>query len=112
MSSSSFSLQLILDAINRKLCRAVSWFTLVMAILTLLIVILRYGFGTGWIAMQESVLYLHAAVFLLGSAHTLKSDEHVRVDIYYRKFSEQRKAFVNLGAVSYTHLTLPSIYSV
>ncbi|TDF38169.1 TRAP transporter small permease subunit [Alteromonadaceae bacterium M269] len=97
MSSSSFSLQLFLDAINRKLCHVISWFTLIMAVLTLLIVVLRYGFGTGWIAMQESVLYLHAAVFLLGSAHTLKADEHVRVDIYYRKFSESRKALVNLG---------------
>jgi TRAP-type mannitol/chloroaromatic compound transport system permease small subunit len=68
-----------------------------MALLTLLIVVLRYGFGTGWIAMQESVLYLHAAVFLLGAAHTLKADEHVRVDIYYRKMRAKRKALVNLG---------------
>jgi TRAP-type mannitol/chloroaromatic compound transport system permease small subunit len=97
MPSSSFSLQLVLDAINRKLCVAVSWFTLLMALVTLLIVVLRYGFETGWIAMQESVLYLHAAVFLLGSAHTLKVDEHVRVDIYYRKMSPKRKALVNLG---------------
>jgi TRAP-type mannitol/chloroaromatic compound transport system permease small subunit len=82
---------------NSKLCTAVSWFTLLMALITLLIVVLRYGFGTGWIAMQESVLYLHAAVFLLGSAHTLKADEHVRVDIYYRKMQPKHKAMVNLG---------------
>jgi TRAP-type mannitol/chloroaromatic compound transport system permease small subunit len=89
-------MQLFLDNLNSKLCAAVSWFTLLMALLTLLIVVLRYGFSTGWIAMQESVLYLHAAVFLLGSAHTLKADEHVRVDIYYRKMSVKRKALVNM----------------
>ncbi len=91
------SLQRFLDTMNSKLCTAVSWFTLLMALITLLIVVLRYGFGTGWIAMQESVLYLHAAVFLLGSAHTLKADEHVRVDIYYRKMQPKHKAMVNLG---------------
>lgn len=46
--------------------------------------------------MQESVMYLHAMVFLLGSAHALKSNEHVRVDIFYRGFSAQRKAWVDI----------------
>jgi TRAP-type mannitol/chloroaromatic compound transport system permease small subunit len=56
----------------------------------------HYGFNLGWIAMQESVMYLHAMVFLLGSAHALKSNEHVRVDIFYRGFSAQRKAWVDI----------------
>jgi TRAP-type mannitol/chloroaromatic compound transport system permease small subunit len=46
--------------------------------------------------MQESVVYLHAAVFLLGSAYTLQHDGHVRVDVFYRGFSHRRKALVNL----------------
>jgi TRAP-type mannitol/chloroaromatic compound transport system permease small subunit len=46
--------------------------------------------------MQESVVYLHAAVFLLGSAYTLQHDGHVRVDVFYRGFSRKRKALVNL----------------
>jgi TRAP-type mannitol/chloroaromatic compound transport system permease small subunit len=60
-------------------------------------VILRYGFNLGWIAMQESVMYLHAAVFLLGSAYTYQSNGHVRVDVFYRQFSERKQAWVNLG---------------
>ena len=46
--------------------------------------------------MQESALYLHAALFLLGAAYTLKKDGHVRVDIFYRGFSAKRKALVDL----------------
>jgi TRAP-type mannitol/chloroaromatic compound transport system permease small subunit len=46
--------------------------------------------------MQESVMYLHAMVFLLGSAHTLRVNEHVRVDIFYRQYSITKKAWVDL----------------
>jgi len=81
---------------NNFLCRMVSWFTLFMVLLTFLIVVLRYGFNLGWIAMQESVMYLHGMVFLLGAAHTLRVNGHVRVDIFYRRFSPKNQAKVDL----------------
>jgi TRAP-type mannitol/chloroaromatic compound transport system permease small subunit len=84
------------DSINAFLCRLVSWFTLFMVLLTLLIVVLRYGFNLGWIAMQESVMYLHGMVFLLGAAHTLRVNGHVRVDIFYRRFSPKKQAKVDI----------------
>jgi TRAP-type mannitol/chloroaromatic compound transport system permease small subunit len=91
----NFSLGWI-DSINAFLCRLVSWFTLFMVLLTLLIVVLRYGFNLGWIAMQESVMYLHGMVFLLGAAHTLRVNGHVRVDIFYRRFSPKKQAKVDI----------------
>ena len=84
-----------IDGFHFRLCQLVSWFTLVMVLLTFAIVLLRYGFNLGWIAMQESVMYLHAAVFLLGAAHTLKVNEHVRVDIFYRQMSEKKQLLVD-----------------
>lgn len=86
-----------IDRINQLLCRLVSWFTLLMVVITFLIVILRYGFNLGWIAMQESVMYLHAMVFLLGSAHTLRVNEHVRVDIFYRQMTAAKQALVDIA---------------
>lgn len=74
----------------------VSWFTLLMVVITFAIVVLRYGFNLGWIAMQESVTYLHGAVFMLGAAHTLRVNEHVRVDIFYRTMSVRNQARVDL----------------
>jgi len=89
------SFQHLVDKLNQTLGRLVSWFTLIMVCLTFLIVVLRYGFNLGWIAMQESVMYLHAAVFLLGAAHTLRIGEHVRVDIFYRAMSDKQKSLVD-----------------
>ena len=92
-------LKIIIDlaeSLSSAVGKCVAWLTLGMMALTCLIVVMRYGFNAGSIALQESVLYLHALVFMLGAAYTFKSDEHVRVDVFYRGFSEKKKAWVNL----------------
>jgi TRAP-type mannitol/chloroaromatic compound transport system permease small subunit len=76
--------------------KAVAWLTLVMVALTFAIVVLRYGFNLGWIWLQESVTYLHAAVFMLAAAWTFQDDGHVRVDIFYRDRPQRQQALVNL----------------
>jgi len=76
--------------------RAVSWLTLVMVVLTFAIVFLRYGLNQGWIWLQESVTYIHAMVFMIAAAWAFQTDEHVRVDIFYRDRSPRYKAWVNL----------------
>ncbi len=88
-----------LDAFSIRVGHAVSWLTLLMVIVTFVIVVLRYVFGTGLIWLQESVTWMHAAIFMLGAAYTLQREEHVRVDIFYRKMSEQKRAWVNLLGV-------------
>ncbi|MFT6248142.1 MAG: TRAP-type mannitol/chloroaromatic compound transport system permease small subunit [Cognaticolwellia sp.] len=85
-----------IDTITELLGKAVAWLTLLMVLLTFSIVVLRYGFNLGWIGMQESVLYFHGIVFMLGAAYTLKHDGHVRVDIFYQKYSPKQKALLNL----------------
>ncbi len=84
------------DWINEWIGRALAWLTLAMVLVTFLIVVLRYGFDWGAIAMQESVLYLHALVFMGGAAYTLRHNDHVRVDIFYQRLSPRGRAWVDL----------------
>ena len=67
-----------------------------MVLVTFLVVIMRYGLDMGSVFLQDVVLYLHGGLFLLGAAFALKRGAHVRVDIFYRNFSESRKALVDL----------------
>ena len=76
--------------------RAVSWLTLLMVVITFIVVILRYVFDIGWIALQESITYMHAMVFLVGASWAMQQEAHVRVDIFYSRFSTRTKAWVNL----------------
>ncbi len=86
-----------IDVLNEAIGRLISWLTLGMVLITFTVVILRYAFNLGWIAMQESVTYLHALVFMLGAAYTLKHDGHVRVDIFYSKMGIRGRAWVDLA---------------
>ena len=79
--------------------RAVSWLTLAMVLVTFVIVVMRYVFGVGLIWLQETLTWLHAVVFMLGTAYTMQREEHVRVDIFYRDMDEGRRAWVNLLGV-------------
>jgi len=85
-----------IDQITTLTGRAIAWLTLAMVIVTFSIVVLRYLFNTGWIAMQESVIYMHAIVFMLGAAVTLKDNAHVRVDIFYQRMNAKQKAMIDL----------------
>jgi TRAP-type mannitol/chloroaromatic compound transport system permease small subunit len=85
--------------------RSVAWVTLPMVAVTFVIVTLRYAFDVGWIWMQESVTWMHAAVFMLASAYTLNRDEHVRVDIFYRKMDWRNRAWVDIAGTVF--LLLP-----
>lgn len=59
-------------------------------------VIMRYFFKSGSIAMQELEWHFFAFVMLYGTIYTLKEDSHVRVDVLYDKFSNKKKALVNI----------------
>jgi TRAP-type mannitol/chloroaromatic compound transport system permease small subunit len=85
-----------LDRFSLAFGHGVAWLALALVLLTSLIVLLRYAFGFGSIAMQEAQLYLHGSLFMLGIAYTLRCDEHVRVDIFYRRFSHKGRAWVDL----------------
>lgn len=76
--------------------KSIAWLTLAMVLLIFSIVILRYGFNLGWIWLQESVTYLHVAIFTIAAAWTLQLDGHVRVDIFYTKMTAKRRALTDL----------------
>ncbi len=89
-----------IDTFTEFCGRTLSWLVLFMALLTALVVVLRYGFDIGSMAAQEAIIYLHGSLFMLAAAYTLKHDEHVRVDIFYRNFSPRGRAWVNcLGGI-------------
>ena len=90
----------VAGAVERAIVRtgeAVAWLTFFMTVVTCLVAVLRYGLSLGWIWLQETITWMHAAVFLLAAGYTLARDEHVRVDIFYREMSPKRQAAVNLS---------------
>lgn len=84
------------DGVIRWIGQAAAWLSLLMVLVTFLVVVLRYAFDQGSIALQESVTYMHASLFMLAIAYTLGRDGHVRVDILYQRLSRRGRAWVDL----------------
>jgi len=85
-----------IDLLNDRIGRAVCWLAVALVLVQFSVVVLRYVFATSFVAMQESVVYVHATLFMLGIAYTLLHDGHVRVDVFYANWSPRRRALVDL----------------
>lgn len=85
----------LFENITRNAGRAVMWLLLVMVLMQFSVVVMRYVFGINFIFMQESITYMHGAVFLVAGGYALLTNDHVRVDIFYREASPKRKALID-----------------
>jgi TRAP-type mannitol/chloroaromatic compound transport system permease small subunit len=88
-----------LDAVSDMVGRLVMWLAALLVLVQFAVVVLRYGFSTSLIQMQESVIYLHATLFMLAIAYTMLHEGHVRVDILYAGASPRRRAAIDLAGV-------------
>jgi len=86
-----------IDKINCWIGKVVSIFVLLIMSITLLEVVLRYGFNRPTMWVHETSQQIFAIAFLLGSAYTLQEGGHVRVDILYRRFSTRGRAILEIA---------------
>jgi len=89
----------VIDRFSALLGKTSAWLTLFMVLITFIIVVMRYAFDAGLIWLQESVVWMHAFVFMVGAAYTLQQEGHVRVDIFYRRMKPKGRALVDLIGV-------------
>lgn len=88
-----------LEDINRFVGQCASWMTLAVVTLTFVVVVLRYVFHVGWVWLQDLSVYTHAVIFLSVAGFTLAQNGHVRVDIFYSRLSDKKKALVEILGV-------------
>ena len=95
----------LLDNITEFFGRVSSYLVLFLSVLVVYDAMSRYLFHSGSVALQELEWHIFDVIFLLGLSWALKSDEHVRVDIFYSRFSPKTKALINI--VSMLFLVIP-----
>ena len=81
-----------------------------MSLNVFLVVVLRYLFGISFIWMQETYVWMHAYIFMLGAGFTYLNDDHVRIDIIYRSSSKFYKALID--SIGIIFLLLPFLYLI
>ena len=90
------AIERIINNLNDRVGKAASWFTTILVILVCFDVVTRYLFSGTKAWIMELEWHLFALIFLLGAGYAFRHDRHVRVDLFYAKFSPREKAWVNL----------------
>jgi TRAP-type mannitol/chloroaromatic compound transport system permease small subunit len=99
----------LMDAFSERLGKLVSWLILAAVLVSTLNALTRYTFNIGSNAFLELQWYLFAAVFLLGSAWTLKRNEHIRIDVVVGRFSPKVHAWIDIFGTLFFLLPLCAI---
>ena len=86
-----------LDRATRAACTALLG---ALAAGQLAVVLLRYGFDTGFLALQDAVAYAFAALVLLGLPVALAADRHVRVDVLRERQSARARRVSDAAGVA------------
>lgn len=71
---------------------------------------MRYLFSAGSIALQEIEWHLFDIIFLLGLSYALKHDKHVRVDIFFERYSADSKATIQILAMLFLVIPFSLIF--
>jgi len=100
----------VLDSINRTVGRGVAWVSFLMVAVVTVDVVMRYLFRTSFVFVQELEWHLFGVLFLVGAGYTLLHDDHVRVDVFYQRFSPKTQAWINLLGTLF--FLLPGCYLV
>lgn len=86
----------LIDALNGRIGRLAAWLVLIACAISAGNALLRYGFSISSNAWLEIQWYLFGGMVMLGAANTLQTNQHVRVDVLYSRYSERTRLWVDL----------------
>lgn len=85
-----------MDAIATQFGKLAEWMVALACLISAGNAVSRYGLGLSSNAWLEVQWYLFAGTVMLGSAHTLHRNGHVRVDLLYGNISERARLWVDV----------------
>lgn len=100
----------VIDRINEWVAKAVAFFVPLLILELVYDTIARYVFNAPTEWSYDISYMLYGAIFMLGSAYTLRIDRHVRIESIYSRLSTRGKAIID--GICYLLLFFPSMSSL
>lgn len=85
-----------IDRLSDLCARVAAWMVLAACLVSAGNALLRYTIGGGSNAWLEAQWHLFAGMVMLGAAHVLRTNGHVRVDVLYSRLSSRNQARIDL----------------
>lgn len=86
----------VFDSVVNGVGKIISFLLFLMIFNVFYDVVMRYFFHNSSVGMQEMEWHLFSVVILFGVSVALKDEGHVRVDFLFEKYSQRKKAVVNI----------------
>jgi TRAP-type mannitol/chloroaromatic compound transport system permease small subunit len=84
------------DAVNRVVGRAMMYLIFVMIGILLLSSISRGFFDVSYIWSVEMAQFMLTAYYILGGGYSMQIDSHVRMDVFYSRWSPRKQALADV----------------
>ncbi|RJX71416.1 TRAP transporter small permease subunit [Vibrio sinensis] len=109
-STPTIPLYLTLERGIISISKTFAWINLALIGVIIVQVIMRKVFANGQISLEELQWHLYATAVMFGTAYAQVNNLHVRVDLFYHKFSERKRALVDL--IGLLFLAIPFVVVV
>ncbi len=86
----------IIEHFVARVGKCSSWLCFVLIFIISGDVMMRYIWSTSPNWLIELEWHIFSLIFLFGCSYALQKDKHVRVDVFYTKWSQKTKAWVNV----------------
>ena len=85
-----------IDSLNDRFGQVADWLVLLACLISAGNAMSRYAFSLSSNAWLEVQWYMFAGMVMLGAPHTLKVNEHVRVDLLFSSVSERTRIWIDI----------------
>lgn len=92
----------VADAIDKFIQRiglTVAWAYVVLVLVIMLQVILRKGFASGLIALEELQWHLYSIGVMFGLSYAQTTNSHIRVDLFYSRLRAKTKRLIEVISI-------------
>jgi TRAP-type mannitol/chloroaromatic compound transport system permease small subunit len=86
----------VIDSLNDRFGQVADWLVLFACLISAGNAMSRYAFSLSSNAWLEVQWYMFAGMVMLGAPHTLKVNEHVRVDLLFSSVSERTRIWIDI----------------
>ena len=97
----------VMDTINEWIGKTVSWLVIPLTLIVVYEVVRRKLFSTTTVWGYDMTIFCYGTLMMLGMGYTLLHDEHVRIDLLYKKYKPKTRAVVEL--ILYVIFVIPVI---
>jgi len=96
-----------IDKFIQRIGQTIAWTYVVLVLVIMLQVILRKGFSSGLIALEELQWHLYSIGVMFGLSYAQITNSHIRVDLFYAHLRARTRRIIEI--ISIVTLVLPFI---